>query len=439
MHLFACYRSAIMNRRHFIMNSALGSLTFSGAAAALAIGQDSDNEDYGTASVSPTVVDHLGEFSLYELRDYHQKELDEKFIALWDKNGIDWEYGGVIPYWDENGEFTTDIKEMYYLGRGLWVFSYLYNHFGKNERHLEAARKTKGFTFKYCRDEDRYWISEVKRDGTFVQGSFNIYGDMYMVLGLTEYYIATGDEEARDVAIETAHGINERIVSLDYQHLGGHGSGHEPGTKRLGTWQHFLSTLTPLARETNDYGISMIARMCVRNIMERHYRPEYGVALEYLDNMFQPFERNTHRSVSGWHSIQSAWMCMDEAMRMGDRRTFLDAMEMGRLTLEKCWAEGEKGGLVSISNPEARVVAGNNHAPSGATDDAIIFTLFSVEQTHAPWAIYWFDKVFRHGLKHYDLWKRSCLLHHPRRLFLVIEILDRMIARKGRVSNFIER
>ncbi|MFC1539745.1 AGE family epimerase/isomerase [Candidatus Latescibacterota bacterium] len=427
-----------MDRRNFISNIALGSFAFSGSSTIRAMGQDSDNKDYGVASLSPTVVDKIGNFTLQELRDYHQKELDEQYIALWDKYGIDWEFGGVIPYWDENGNFTSDIKEMYYLGRALWIFSYLYNHFGKNERHLKAAKMTKDFTFKYCRDENGYWISEVTREGKFVKGSFNIYGDMYMVLGLTEYYIATGDEEARDIAIESAHGVNERIVSLDYQHLGGHGSGHEPGTKRLGTWQHFLSTLTPLARETNDYGITMIARMCVRNIMERHYRPEYGVAFEYLDDMFQPFERNTHRTVSGWHSIQAAWMCMDEALRMGDKRIFMDAMEMGRLTLEKCWAEGEKGGLVSISNPEARPVESNDYAPSGATDDAIIFTLLAIEHTHAPWAVYWFDKVFAHGQKHYDLWKRSCLLHHPRRLFLDIEMLDRMIARNGRVSNFLE-
>ena len=427
-----------MDRRHFISSAALNAIAFSGASSARAIGQDKNNEDYGTAILSPTVVDKIGDHTLRELRDFHQKELDEEYIALWANNGIDWEYGGVIPYWDENGEFTSDIKEMYYLGRALWVFSYLYNHFGKNKKHLDAARMTKEFTFKHCRDENGYWISEVTRDGTFVQGSFNIYGDMYMVLGLTEYYIATGDKEARDIAIESAHGVNERIVSLDYQHLGGHGVGHEPGTKRLGTWQHFLSTLTPLARETNDYGITMLARMCVRNIMERHYRPEYGVAFEYLDDMFKPFERNTHRTVSGWHSIQAAWMCMDEAMRMGDKRIFIDAMEMGRLTLEKTWADGEKGGLVSISNPEARPVEPNDYAPSGAIDDAIIFTLFAIEHTHAPWAVYWFDKVFTHGQNKPDRWKRSCLLHHPRRLFLVIEMLDRMIARKGRVSNFLE-
>lgn len=430
-----------MNRRHFVSNLALHAFAFSAVPSVWAMGEDRNNNDYGTANLSLTVIDKIGKWSLRELRDFHQRELEDEYIALWDTGGIDWEYGGVIPYWDENGNFTSDIKEMYYLGRGLWVFSYLYNHFGKRERHLKAARMTRDFTFKYCRDENGYWISKVTREGKFVQGSSNIYGDMYMVLGLGEYYKATGDEEARDVAIESAHGVNERIVSLDYQHLAGHGRGHEPGTKRLGTWQHFLSTLTPLARYTSDYGIEMIARMCVRNILERHYRPELGVAFEHLDDMFQPFKPdpvNNHRIISGWHSIQAAWMCMDEALRLGHTGMFMDAMEMGRMTLEKCWVDGEKGGLVGLPYPEAKPVEPKDYAPSGAMDDALIFALLAIEHTHAPWAIYWFDKIYKHGYSKPDRWKRTCLLHHPRRLFFCIDILDHMIARKGRVSNFLE-
>lgn len=411
-------------------------LVLSAAPTVWAMGENRDGKDYSTAVLSPTIVDKIGSRTIRELRDFHQKELDEEYLPGWEKNGIDWEYGGFMPSWE-----TTTNKQMYYLGRGIWVFSYLYNNFGKNKKHLEAARLCIDFIYKYCRDEKGYWVSEVTRDGKLVQGSFNIYGDMYVSLGLGEYYKATGDQKARDIAIETAHGVNERIVSLDYQHLAGHGAGHEPGTKRLGTWQHFLSALTPLARYTKDYGIGMIARMCARNILERHYYPELGVAFEHLDDKFQPFKPDpfdNHRIISGWHSIQAAWMCMDEALRLGHTKMFMDAMEMGRMTMEKCWADGEKGGLVSLNNPEEKPVEPSSYAASGAMDDALVFSLLAIEHTHAPWAIYWFDKVFTHGYKMPKRWIRRCLLHHPRRLFHCIQILDRMIARKGRVSNFLE-
>ena len=430
-----------MQRRTFLSNALTQALALGAAPAVWAMGEDRDGKDYGTAILSPTVVDKIGDHTIRQLRDFHQRELDEEYIPVWEKHGIDWEYGGFMPYWDESGNYTTTNKEMYYMGRGIWVFSYLYNNFGKNKKHLEAARLCIEFIQKYCRDENGYWISEVTREGKLVQGSFNIYGDMYVCLGLGEYYKATGYDWAKDLAIETAHGVNERIVDLDYQHLAGHGGGHEPGTKRLGTWQHFLSVLTPLSKYTNDVGVGMIGRMCVRNILERHYQPDLGIAFEHLDDMFQPFrpyQVTNHRAISGWHSIQAAWICMDEALRLGHTKMFMDAMEFGRMTLEKCWVDGEKGGLVSISNPEAKPVEPNAYAPSGAMDDALIFTLLSIEHSHAPWAVYWFDKVFTHGYMKPDRWKRTCLLHHPRRLFYCIDILDHMIARKGRVSSFLE-
>jgi mannose/cellobiose epimerase-like protein (N-acyl-D-glucosamine 2-epimerase family) len=40
----------------------------------------------------------------------------------------------------------------YSQGRILWVFSNLYNNFGKNPRHLEAVRQGKEALAKNCRE-----------------------------------------------------------------------------------------------------------------------------------------------------------------------------------------------------------------------------------------------------------------------------------------------
>jgi mannose/cellobiose epimerase-like protein (N-acyl-D-glucosamine 2-epimerase family) len=324
------------------------------------------------------------------------------------------------------------------------VFSYIYNHFEHHQRHLEAARMARNFLVKNCRDAKGYWISKFTRDGKMIQASYNIYGDIYMVLGLGEYYKATGDKESLALAIESAYGVMERIVSPSYQHLYAHGQSHEPGTKRLGTWQHFLSALTPLLRYTQDEGVENIARMCVRNILERHWHPELGVAFEHLDDRFEPFKPDplqSHRAISGWHSIQAAWMSMDEALRLGHTRMFLNALEMGRMTMEKCWVDGKQcSGLVSLDNPEERAKepANINGIATGALDDALVFCLLAIEHTGEAWAMKWYDKVLTAGYK-INLWRRRCLLHHPRRLFLSIEILDHMIARGGKVSDFLDR
>ena len=431
-----------MRRRSF-----LGALAAPLAApdGAIAAGGRS-NEPYGSSKSNRTPITAIGDQSLEKLRDFHKRELSGEYIKLWDRSGVDRQYGGFFPEGNEEGDpnKVTD-KEMYYQGRGLWVFSYIYDHFDRRQSHLETARQTRNFLVQNCRDERGYWISKFTREGRKLQGSFNIYGDMYMIQGLAEYYRAASNQEDLDLAVATAYGVMERIVSPSYQHLYSHGPSHEPGTKRLGTWQHFLGALTPLLRCTDEPGVANIARMCVRNIQERHWHPELGVAFEHLDDRFEPFKADPlqrHRVVSGWHSIQGAWMSMDEGLRLGHRKMFLDGLEMGRTTLEKCWVDGRQfSGLMDLESPEARPREPGSikGITSGALDDVLVFCLIAIEHTHEAWAVKWYDKAFTAGYKYPENWKRRCLLHHPRRLLFSIEILGRMIERGGRVSDFLDQ
>jgi hypothetical protein len=121
---------------------------------------------------------------------------------------------------------------------------------------------------------------------------------------------------------------------------------------------------------------------------------------------------------------------------------FLDSLEMGRRTLEKCWVDGQRfSGLVSLRDPEQRPVEPATIAgiATGALDDALVFCLMAIEHTGEIWPRNWYNKVFTIGYRDPERWRRRCLLHHPRRLFLSIQILDRIIARAGRLSGFLDK
>lgn len=391
-------------------------------------------KDYGAASFSSTVVDQLAGMSLQELRDFHQRELDEDYLGYWKEHGIDWEHGGVMPYRElqKGMPYLAKhyyLKQMYFQGRALWVFSYLYNHFGQNERHLAIAQHTKDFIYKYARNDDYTWASELTPEGEVLQKYSDIDGDFYVALGLAEYYKATGDEEALDTALKTIYAANKNILAPDFMFYGAWDSRvYEPGTKFLGIWLHFLNTLIPVAELTHDERVEKMAAMCVRNIMEHHWRPEQGAFIELLDQNFNPL-RERHRD-SSWHGVQSAWMCMWEALRIGDCDIFMDAMGMGRKQLQRAFPEFEK---IDIHAPIEELPRW------GPLEDYMLFCLIAIEHTHAPWAIYWFEKVFQFAYQRPDRFEQYDLLHQPRRLFFTIEILDRMIAREGRVSNFLEK
>jgi N-acylglucosamine 2-epimerase len=423
----------MLRRRRFVIDT----LTVLGLApvgrAAWAMGEKRDGTDYGAAGVCPTVIDRLAGKSLQELRDFHQRELDVDYLGFWKDHGIDWKDGGVMPYRElmKGMPYLARhyyLKQMYFQGRGLWTFSYLYNHFGHNERHLEIARRTKEFIYKYARNADGTWASELTPEGKVVQGQSDIDGDFYVALGLTEYYKATGDEEALQTALDTIYAVNKKILAPDFMYYGAWDiEVCEPGTKFLGVWLHFLNTLIPVAVVTKDPRVERIAQTCVRNIVDHHWRPELGQFIEKLDANFNPLPGN--RSDALWHSVQSAWMCMNEGLRTGDRGLFLDAMEMGRKQLDRAYAEFAK---IDIQAPIEDLPRW------GPLEDYMLFNLVTLEHIHAPWALVWFDKFFKFAYQRPDRFEQYDLLHQPRRLFFSIQILDRMIARQGRVSDFLE-
>jgi hypothetical protein len=379
------------------------------------------------------VVDRIGKHTLTELREIHQNELDNDYLGYWREHGIDWEHGGVMPYRELMKGMPylarhNDRKQMYFLGRALWVFSYLYNHFGENDQHLAIARHTKDFIYKYARNDDYSYASELTPEGKVLHAESDIDGDFYVAMGLAEFHKATGDDEALDRALKTVYAANEKILSPTFMFYGAWDSSvYEPGTKFLGIWVHFLNTLIPLAELTNDPRTIKIARMCVRNIMEHHWRPELGLYVELLGPDFMPMRERHHDSL--WHSIQAAWMCMREGLRIGDRNMFVDSMNMGRKLLERGYAAYEN---IDINAPIDKLPRW------GPLEDFLLFCLQAIEHTHAPWAIHWFDKFFNFAYQRPDRFEQYDLLHQPRRLFYTIHILDRMIKRKGRVSNFLE-
>ena len=449
-----------MKRRDFMTGMAMGGMAVTAAAAAP--GGRRPEARSGTAgptrdaaSVRQTAgtgapLTRIGPFSLEYLRDYFRDELQKDMIPYWDRHGVDREFGGFLLADKKTGAYTKTDKDLYSQGRVLWIFSYLYNHFGRNPAHLQAARQGKEALVKHCRVEDGHWGTLYTRDWKKLTGFFDIYADIYMVLGLAEYYRASGDEEALKLAVDTSFLVNRTILAPHYQGQG-HGSFHEPGVKRLGTWAHFLFPLTLLLSYSADEGLERIARMCVRNIVERHWNREKGYAYEYLNDKFEPYSDNylsDYRAesdqphyISGWHSIQAAFKVMLEAQRTGVREMFLDGQQLGFETLRGHMELREDCRLMEFENEEMwRKRQGNKHRAYYALYDVFVFCLMSLEHSPAPEAAAWFEKAFACASSKPEKLKEGSLsLHEPRGIMFCLEILERMIKRSGQVSDFLAK
>jgi len=380
----------------------------------------------------------LGGMSIEKLIDFHSDYLLNNYIPNWNR-GIDLKYGGFADALAPGQEPDFTKKSMYYQGRALWLFSYLYNNITADKQHLEAAIKGRDFLVNNALLEDFSWVSFLNRKGDKLSGSVDHYGDIYMIMGLTELYKATKNVEDLNIAIQTVYSVIKRLLSPTYQHVNAHGSALEPGTHRLGCLVHLLSVLTPLLRLHQDSTIEMIARYCVRILIERHWLPKHGLFVELLDDQFNQFSFDpinwggpNLRHFNGWHGIQASFMIMDEALRVNYPPVFRQGMEMGFSTLKKLFIEGK--GISAIDNPG---YSPGSFKPWNALDDVFVFCLMILEHAHHPLAIQYYNKCFDLYYSNFENYTPKCLLHHPRRFFVSINILNRILKNDGQVTGFL--
>ena len=422
-----------MRRRAFLT----GFLPMAGKAALR------KQEEFRAAAFRPppnfSVVTTLAGRRLTDWREHFARE-QRLTVAHWEKNGVDRQHGGYLIAGAEGK------KRLYHQGRVLWLFSYWFNHAGGVKAHFEAARQGHDALVKTALLPDGHWATELTRDWKPRLGFFDIYADVYMALGLGEYARATGDGEARRLAVATAKLVMKTVLAPDYQGQG-LGAWFEPGIKRLGTWLHLLSALTPLLRYGREDALAAQARFCVRAIVEKHWQRDGGFAYEFLDNEWKPYTNTVldplpvdgyyedMRTIDSFHSLQAAWLVMEEALRTGNRALFLDAMELGFDTLSIHWDDGGNCGLNAIRNPVEGTPALKNRKITAILAEAFVFLLMAIEHTHSALALQWFERVAGCAYQQHHHWDRGATLHEPRGILFSLQSLERMIARQGRVSG----
>ena len=150
---------------------------------------------------TPPLPRRIAGMTLPQLRDDYRDRLFNQYLPFWEKGGIDQKFGGVLCELNDDGSAAEDLKYIWYQGRGIWVYSFLYNEFGKDRRWLEVARQTRDFMVKYMYAGEGKWNENVRRDGSLLEGvGETVYGWLFAALGLAEYHRATGEKADFDLA-----------------------------------------------------------------------------------------------------------------------------------------------------------------------------------------------------------------------------------------------
>lgn len=434
-----------MTRRDFILSTACGLGGLCGQGYSFSRGASMTPSNYAKDSGTSTLCGK----KLAELRDDYRGMLFEEFIPWWYKYGIDGKYGGFITQMQPDGTLFTLDKNMWYQGRGLWTFAYLYNNFDKAQRHLDTASQTVDFIFKHGRDAQGDWIYMLTKDGKPLSDSTNIFSGVFVIYGLVEYFRATGDKKCLDVAAATTLRTIERIESPDFI---GVDKSYPRGARVHGLWMIFVSVITELLKVYPDPEIEKAVRRYVDNILNRHYNPELKLTIEVLAHDFTRLSGELGNMVNVGHVAECVWMLKHEGERIGDKEVVERALKLLPSHIEAGW-DKERGGI--SWTVDARTKQPINSVKAGwAHQEYMISMLEMFEHNGSSWAKDWYEKIHEYAFrtfpdKRYGQWQRVVnkegelvpitpnlpyianetrdVFHYPRYLMFNMQILDRLI------------
>lgn len=389
-----------------------------------------------------SVVDTI---SLKTLRNQYRTSLFDQFLPNMERYVVDHQYGGFLLQVDcKTGELLGTDKRSWFDGRGLWVYSYLYNNFKKDGKYLEIARKTKDLLLSLRPEGNDFWVRTYSREGKPLDGPGDIYGNLFVAEGFGEYAVAAGEPQYRKLAKEIILRCVDRYDRPDYSYVVG-SAGLPPlkGPRILGHWMIFLSLCTQMLGHGADAELEALAARSVDAIMNHHINPEHGLTNEVINHdLSTPTDGYEQFSVIG-HGFETLMFVMREALRRNDDALFERASAAFKRHVEIAEDRVYGGYFHTVKNVETHTWILDKQLWTSM--EVLNGTLMLVERSGDRWAWdtytrtldYVNTKIVQEGYKFWPSYadRKAEMLrtksmenyHEPRHLMFGLQMLERMV------------
>lgn len=395
---------------------------------------------------------------LESLRDRWRAELFDEVLPLLHARVVDHQYGGFICMLDADGTHGDDTKDTGFQGRGIWVYSFLYNNFGRQPEHLAIARAAVELTLKSMpAGGGTSWPARLGRDGRpLAAPPETIAADVSIAEGLAEFSRAAGEPRYRELAKRILLRCRTIYDRSDYapdivRVYRGPAPVAFPGARSQGTAMILLGTISPMLDGDPDPELQAIASASVDAVTRRHYHPEFDLNIELLNHDYsRPANELASFAYTG-HCLETFAFLLLHAVRTKDRPLFDLAAARFRRHAEVAWDDVYGGFFRSLNHVQENRWETNKVL--WVQEEALNALLVLIEHTGARWARDLFEKTLHHVDSTYYVTRwgsrfwisggdrlvanqpnltRVEHYHHPRRLMSGILTLDRLIDRGGR-------
>jgi len=288
-----------------------------------------------------------------------RRNLEDVVLDFWLPRCLDEEHGGYLLSYDAEGEFAgNDHKMIVTQSRMVWLFSRLSRSDVVDADYIEEAELGYEFLRDEMRDDEHggyYW--EVDRSGEVLKPRKHLYGQSFALYGLSEYYRATGDEEARELAVDLFETIDdagkdhenggyreyfeadwEQVtegttylanIEPDWSPKESGESVLDPTLKLMNTHLHLLEAFTTFHRATGHDTARERLHELLDVLTNTVVRKDLTACTDKYDPDWTPrLDDEDFRVVSYGHDLESVWLTMEAADALDvSTRLFTDLYE----------------------------------------------------------------------------------------------------------------
>lgn len=330
----------------------------------------------------------------------YKSTLLDDVIPFWENNSIDYKNGGYFTCLDTKGNIYDTDKFIWLQGRQAWTFSMLYNRVEKNENWLKIAKNGIDFLKKHGKDKAGNFYFSTTAEGKPLVKPYNIFSDCFAAMAFSQYAIASGDEEIKQLAIKTYHNILNRKDNP---------KGIYEKTTDVRPLKGFSlpMILSNLVLELEDIlpteEVEKTIDFSINEVMEVFLDKKSGLIYEFVRPDGSREDSFNGRLLNPGHGIEAMWFMMDIALRRNDKSLMQKAIDTVLKILDYSWDE-KFGGILYFMDAKG-------HPPQQLEWDQKLWwvhleSLVALAKAHQhnknPEIKKWYNKVHNYSWKHFS-------------------------------------
>lgn len=332
--------------------------------------------------------------------DQYDSELNERVMPYWLKFSGD-ESGAINNCLAEDGTVLSRDRYIWSQGRALWTYSAMYNRVEKKQAYLDRADGLFRYLCSTGRGADGKWNYLFDGDGKQLEDDISIYVDGFVLAGMTEYYVATGNETAKQIALETFENTYDRLQRPGSYRVAPYVI--PEGMKTHGVNMIYAFFYECLGKALGRADIREIAHELALEVLNKFYVAEKDAVLEFVNVDGSFSDTPEGRSCVPGHAIECMWFLINLFEDRGETENIQKCCDIIRRHIELGLDE-EKGGLflaLDIDGKKPIFWGKPTYKPWWVQLETLVATAYAWKHTNDPWFLEIHKQVNEFAFSHY--------------------------------------